>query len=485
MDEGAPLHVAACELPEAETVFGRLGGRPGRFWLDSSGRTGEAGRVSMLGCEPAAVLRSWGATWQFRQRGGPVVRGRGEPLEELERRLGMYRVKKDSPAPFPFCGGAVGFLAYDLGRVIEPSGFTGGRRDAGGDPPDMHWAWYDAAAVWDHALRKAWLVGVGWSRPAAEAVEWLRGLISGGGACDQGSTGVPPVEDHGSRAGRPCPLASNFTRAGYMAAVEGVRERIAAGEVYQINLAQRFECPLPGPPDRIYLNLRRLNPAPMAAYLEAGDWTVLSSSPERFLEGRLGGGVRTFPIKGTRPRGAAPAEDGRLRAELESSAKERAELLMIVDLLRNDLGRICAFGSVRAARHPRIESFATVHHLVGEVQGELKPEVGPAAILRAVFPGGSITGAPKVTAMRLIEALEPDRRGLFSGAIGYWSACGRFDLAIAIRTIVCGGGRARFHVGAGIVWDSDPAAEYEETLAKGRALAAALGAGFPDEEGPG
>ncbi|HEY0946953.1 MAG TPA: anthranilate synthase component I family protein, partial [Opitutaceae bacterium] len=204
-------------------------------------------------------------------------------------------------------------------------------------------------------------------------------------------------------------------------------------------------------------------------------------SPERFIEVEPEGRIRTCPIKGTRPRGGTPAEDRDRVAELCASAKERAELLMIVDLLRNDLGRVCATGSVRVERLHALESFATVHHLVGEVSGRLRPEVTLGALLRAVFPGGSITGAPKVSALQLIDRLEPHRRGIFMGAMGYVSGHGRIDLNIAIRTILSRGGQAHFGVGAGIVWDSDPAAEYAETLAKGRALFAALGVASPEQ----
>ncbi|HVW21199.1 MAG TPA: aminodeoxychorismate synthase component I, partial [Opitutaceae bacterium] len=291
----------------------------------------------------------------------------------------------------------------------------------------------------------------------------LGGWLRGRGRREDGRDPAPPR------------LRADFTRARYEAAVRAVRGRIARGEIYQMNLAQRFHGAAPGDPAGLYLRLRRRNPAPMGAFLAAGPWTILSSSPERFIE-VAGRRIRAFPIKGTRPRGSTPAQDAARRRELRASAKERAELLMIVDLLRNDLGRICRFGSVRVNRLHALESFATVHHLVGEVEGELRPEVGPAELLRAVFPGGSITGAPKLRAMRVIRHFERRRRGVFSGALGYWSADGRTDLAIAIRTIVCHRGRAEFHVGAGIVWDSDPALEYEETLAKGLALREALGA---------
>ncbi|HEX3728269.1 MAG TPA: aminodeoxychorismate synthase component I [Opitutaceae bacterium] len=446
--------------PSPEAAFARLRGRRGVFWLDSSLRGG-AGRFSVLGCEPLAVFRARGRELEFREAGGRARRWRGDPAAELERLLLRYQIPHDARRRVPFAGGAVGFLGYEFGQ--------GGARPAGA-PPDAHLAWHDAAAVWDHARGRAWLVGAGWRRPPGEAVaelaRWLRG----------------PAQPARRRAPAPLRLRSDFTRARYEAAVRGVRGRIARGEIYQMNLAQRFHGAAAGDPADLYLRLRRRNPAPMGAYLAAGPWTVLSSSPERFLE-VAGRRIRTFPIKGTRPRGATPAEDAARRRELAASPKERAELLMIVDLMRNDLGRVCRFGTVKVNRLHALESFATVHHLVGEVEGELRPDVGPAELLRAVFPGGSITGAPKLRAMRVIRQFEGRRRGVFSGAIGYWGADGRTDLSIAIRTIVCRRGRAEFHVGAGIVWDSDPRLEYEETLAKGLALREALGAGAWPESG--
>ncbi|MBS0632967.1 MAG: aminodeoxychorismate synthase component I [Verrucomicrobia bacterium] len=437
-------------------------GRAGIFWLDSSSAaTDPAARFSIMGSEPLARFRAWGGRVRFERAGEAAEETTGDPLGELERRLAEFRVESGK-SDLPFSGGAVGFLSYDLGRVTEPAAFAAG--DASDDTPDINLAWYDAAAVWDHGTGQAWLVGVGWRRAPEAAIAELAQWLSG-------ATEVEPA--------LPAPVsgvgASNLTRADFITAVERVRERIAAGEIYQMNLAQCFRGALAEPPAVLYRRLRALNPAPMAAYLDAGEGlAVLSSSPERFIEVQ-GDRIRTAPIKGTRPRGLTPEEDAAQRASLLASEKERAELLMIVDLLRNDLGRVCRFGSVQVRRLHSLESFATVHHLVGEVEGELRPEIGVAALLRAVFPGGSITGAPKVRAMQTIAEIEPGRRGVFSGAIGYFSACGRIDLNIAIRTIVCRGVQAGFHVGAGIVWDSDPAAEYEETLAKGRALFAALG----------
>jgi len=454
----APVSLVAWNAPAPEAAFARLQGQGGVFWLDSS-LPSAAGRYSIMGARPFFLFRARGRRCELllRQEGGAmadVVKPDADPLAELEDALSAYQVPHDAIRPVPFCGGAVGYLGYGFGRAAGTPA---------GDAWDAHLAWYDAAAVWDHAEGRAWLVGVGWRRPAEAAVAELAGWLAGAGP----APAVPPPP--------PGRLRADLTRPQYVAAVAGVRERIAAGEIYQMNLAQRFTCAVAESPRQLYRRLRALNPAPMGAYLEADDWAVLSSSPERFLA-VADGRIRTFPIKGTRPRGKTPAADAALQAELVASEKERAELLMIVDLLRNDLGRICRFGSVRVRRLHDLETFATVHHLVGEVEGELRPGVGAAELLRAVLPGGSITGAPKIRAMQVIAETEPVPRGIFSGVLGYWSACGRIDLSIAIRTIVCHRAEASFHVGAGIVWDSDAELEYEETLAKGRALRAALGA---------
>jgi para-aminobenzoate synthetase component 1 len=464
----APVCLVAWDAPAPAVAFARLEGRRGIFWLDSRRTPGGPGRFSILGCEPFGVFRAWADTWEFAVAGRPAERGRGDPGDQLERLLAGYQVADDADRPVPFCGGAVGFLGYGFGGGTAAAGT--GRPE--GAAPDAHFGWYDAAAVWDHEAGRAWIVGVGWRRPAAAAAGELTAWLAGRADEAPAAIPVPP----------PTIVRGDFTREQYVAGVGAVRARIARGEIYQMNLAQRFFCRAGEPPAQLYRRLRELNPAPMGAYLEAGDWTVLSSSPERFLEVQRGR-IRTFPIKGTRPRGRTPGEDERQRGALAASEKERAELLMIVDLLRNDLGRVCRFGSVHVRRLHDLATFATVHHLVGEVEGELRPGVGAAELLRAVFPGGSITGAPKVSAMRVIAELEPVPRGIFSGSIGYWSADGRIDLNIAIRTIVCHRGEASFHVGAGIVWDSNPEFEYEETLAKGEALLAALGGEWPGGEG--
>ncbi len=266
---------------------------------------------------------------------------------------------------------------------------------------------------------------------------------------------------------------SNFTKPEYLAAIARIKDYIRAGDVYQVNLSQRFEAPLPCRPYSLYRRLRKLSPAPFAAYLNCGNLQVAGSSPERFLRIR-NGRIETRPIKGTRPRGGPPDEDARLRAELLASEKDRAELLMIVDVERNDLGRICEVGSIRVDEIFRLETHPTVHHLVAAVSGKVRPGSDVIDCIRSMFPGGSITGAPKIRAMQIIDEIETRPRHLYTGAVGYLGFDGNCDLNIAIRTIYCLGDRAYFHAGGGIVWDSDPEAEYQETLDKARAMRAAL-----------
>jgi para-aminobenzoate synthetase component 1 len=256
--------------------------------------------------------------------------------------------------------------------------------------------------------------------------------------------------------------------------VARVRDYIIAGDIFQANLSQRFEAPLEEDPWRLYRRLREVNPAPFAAYLEFDGVAVASASPERFLLLDTAGQVETRPIKGTRPRGVSPEHDAALSRALHDSGKDRAENLMIVDLLRNDLSRTCAPGTVRVPELFALEGFRTVHHLVSTVTGTLAPGHEATDLLATTFPGGSITGAPKVRAMEIIAELEPSRRGIYCGSIGYLSVTGAMDTSIVIRTFVCLAGRAFFSAGGGIVADSDPAQEYEETLDKARALIGAL-----------
>jgi aminodeoxychorismate synthase component I len=279
------------------------------------------------------------------------------------------------------------------------------------------------------------------------------------------------------RVAPPCigPFRARMPRADFLAAVGRIHEWIAAGDIYQVNLTQAFEAEISGSASLfpLYETLREVSPAPLAAYLSLGGKEVLSSSPETFLR-FSGRGIETRPIKGTRPRFADPDEDRRSAYELQTSPKEIAELVMITDLLRNDLGQVCDYGSVQVAEMLQLESLGQVHHLVSTVTGTLRGEIDQPAALAACFPGGSITGAPKKRAMEIIEALEPVPRGLYCGALGYFGYHGESQFNIAIRTLVRDGSTLSYHVGAGIVADSDPAKEYEETLHKAAGIRLAL-----------
>ncbi len=352
----------------------------------------------------------------------------------------------------------MGYLAYELGRHIEK--LPGTAVDDLG-LPELCFAFYDRVLAHDYREERTWLAAVHPEDPGAVLREARLALEA-----------EPP--DYPSPGGaREASFVSNFTREEYLEAVRRVKEYILAGDIYQANLSQRFRAPLREHPWTLYRRLRRLNAAPFAAYFNAVEGQVLSSSPERFLKG-TGRRVETRPIKGTRRRSSDPEEDRRLAEELQASAKDRAELSMIVDLERNDLGRVCEYGSVQVEEHAVIEHYATVHHLVSTVVGELHEGRDVVDLLKASFPGGSITGAPKIRSMEIIDELEPTARSVYTGSIGYLGYNGDFDLNIAIRTVIVKGDAAYFQVGGGIVADSVPDDEYQETLDKGKAIFATL-----------
>jgi aminodeoxychorismate synthase component I len=276
------------------------------------------------------------------------------------------------------------------------------------------------------------------------------------------------------------PLRSDFDQAGYCNAVEQCRQHILAGDVFEVCLTHRMHTEFGGDPWNLYCRLRESTPAPFAAYLQFGDFQILSASPERFLKLDRDRMAESRPIKGTRPRGSAPAQDAQLREDLATSEKDCAENLMIVDLVRNDLGRVAEIGSVKVPELMVVEEYATVFQLVSTVTARLRPEFDALDLVKACYPGGSMTGAPKIRAMEIIDSLEPVQRGVFSGAIGYLDRGGIMDLNIVIRTLVCQDGRAHFGVGGAVTVDSSPLAEYQETLDKARALARALGAALPE-----
>ena len=471
----------------AADLFAPLADEPGAFLLESGGGPAELCAWSFLGHSPCLTFTARGRElaltgpaaalpWATGATAAPAATGAtaapGAPVGSLRRWQGDPFVAVDSllttcrsealPGLPPLCGGLVGYFAYDAGRCIERLPATA-RADL--DLPDVWLGAYDAIAAVDHAGSEVLVLALplpGREDAALAAAAALAARLRQPPAPAAWAEPVAGAVD------------SNFTAAAYRAAVARAREYIHAGDVFQVNLAQRFRAPLSGHPWSLYRRLRRASPAPFAAYLHGDGFAILSASPERFLQVQPGGRVETRPIKGTRRRGATPAEDLALRSELAASEKDRAELLMIVDLARNDLGRVCAYGSVRVPELRRLEAHPTVWHTVATVAGRLRPGVTAGQLLRAAFPGGSVTGAPKVRAMEIIEELEGVRRGVYCGALGYLSFDGHADLNIVIRTLVCRGDRVYFHAGGGIVADSDPAAEYEETLVKAAALLQAV-----------
>lgn len=466
---------------DAADLFSPLASIYGSLLLDSGMPVKGLSRYSFLTADPFLVVTSRGNAVKVEKRAGPDKKNliiEGNPLDVIGEYMERYRLEESGPVPF--LGGAAGFLAYDLGRRLEKIPDLA-RDDTG--CPDCWLGFYDVVAAVDHLEGCLYIGSTGFPEldpgqaalRARERLEWLKGIIVRGQS--ESPAGESDLHDYSGMArevDETAGLSSDFDRESYCRVVEKAREYIAAGDIFQVNLSQRFRLPRRGRPWDIYRCLRRLNPAPMAAYINCGnDLQVVSASPERFLK-VTGGLVETRPIKGTRPRGANPEEDALLREELWSSDKDRAELVMIVDLERNDLGRVCAPGSVTVPELYRIEEYPTVFHLVSTVTGRLEEGRGIVDLLKASFPGGSITGAPKIRAMEIIEELEPVRRGLYCGSIGYLSFNGDADLNIVIRTLVFTGDNIYLQVGGGLTIDSDPLAEYNETLDKARALVRAL-----------
>jgi para-aminobenzoate synthetase component 1 len=471
-----PLVKELTPCPDPVETAERLLGLPHLLFLDSAADLERLGRYSYLTAAPAEVFQSKGV-----QRGPHA-------LDQIRARLAPHR-REALPGLPPFQGGVAGYIGYDWGAVLErlPS-----PRYDDLNLPDLVLGLYDWLIAWDHREGRAWLVSTGLpetgaaaTRRAEERMDWVRRHLARPGAGAGGRRVVPhrrgppapsyPVQgiEHGTEIG----LRSSFTHRGYLDAVSRVREYIVAGDIFQANLSQRLEVPLEEDPWHLYRRLRAVNPAPFAAYLEFGGLSVASASPERFLKLDPSGRVETRPIKGTRPRGLSPEHDAALSRELLASEKDRAENVMIVDLLRNDLSRVCRPGSVRVPELLALEQHRTVHHLVSTIVGDLAPGRDATDLLSASFPGGSITGAPKVRAMEIIAELEPSRRGVYCGSIGYLSVTGAMDTSIVIRTVVAAGSRAYFSVGGGIVADSDPEQEYRETIDKARALLTALAGG--------
>ncbi len=432
---------------------------PEAVFLDSAGGT-SGGRYDVIAADPHIILRTRGDITETRYRDGRVISHRGRPLDALRLALGeRLAAPADRPYALPFAGGAIGYLSYDLGRQFE---LLPTQAQADIAMPDMAMAVYDWAVIVDHVARRSWLVGQG--RDPVTRQRWSE---------LQERLHARMVEDDSFRV--ISPVTSNLDHAAYQHAFAKVQAHIRAGDCYQVNLTQRFSATVSGDSWSAYRRLREINPAPFCAYLALAEGEVLSSSPERFLR-VTGSDIQTRPIKGTRRR-LHDERDRQLIDELRSSPKDRAENVMIVDLLRNDLGRCAEAGSVHVSRLFDVESFASVHHLVSTVEARLKQGLHALDVVAASFPGGSITGAPKVRAMQIIEALEPHRRSVYCGAIGYVGYSGDMDLNIAIRTLVRCQDRMHAWAGGGVVADSNVEAEYQESLDKAAAMLEVLAAG--------
>ena len=449
------------------------------FWalLDSGFEPRPKGPILLsqrcfLAFDPFLVLSVRGRRVALREM-GRTRRFEADPFSVLERILRRFRLPHDDlPTPLP--AGGIGYLSYDLRTLLER---VPPHPNDDLKVPDMLFCFYDSVLTLDLPEGKAWLVSTGLpfegdeaKRRARERVErWLKVL-------DGRDKAAPQAEGIRSPTAGGITLFSNFDREGYKRAILKAKHYIRQGDIFQVNLSQRFCAELTKPPFELFLRLREVSPAPFAAFLDFGEFQVVSSSPERFLflDPRTRK-VHTRPIKGTRPRGRTAEEDRALASELLASEKDRAEHVMIVDLERNDLGGVAEPGTVKVVELYALEPFPTVFHLTSTIEGRLREDVSRVDLLRATFPGGSITGAPKVRAMEIINELETVARGIYTGALGYLSFSGFMDLSIVIRTAVVRGGWAYLHAGGGIVFDSDPEAEYEETLDKARGLVAALG----------
>ncbi|MDB5084010.1 MAG: para-aminobenzoate synthase component [Bacilli bacterium] len=446
-----------------------------RFLLESSSSAQTlCAEYSFLGAEPYRIV-SGRQDQILVDDMGHICRSEGSALDRLTEFINAERVEHRADLP-PFQTGAVGFFSYDLGRQFEvlPEAAVDDL-----EMPDLHFAFYNVVIAIHEQTQTITLLAAAGEGEAelvlAKAARWLTQieLAASAKASQDDSLARPTLQSQQQEQ-----LHSNFTREQYIQTVAKAIDYIYAGDIFQVNLSQRFQGCWRDSPVALYKEVRHINPAPFSAFLDCGVFSVVSSSPERFLSWGSDQGkckIETRPIKGTRPRGQTADENRRMREDLWASEKDQAELAMIVDLLRNDLGRICEYGSVRVPDRRRIEEYATVLHTVATIEGSLRPDCRLSDIIKATFPGGSITGAPKIRAMEIIEELEPVRRGIYCGSIGYLGLNGTADLNVAIRTFLVREQQVYFHAGGGIVADSDPDAEYEETLHKASGLMQSLG----------
>ena len=425
--------------------------------LESQKDPEKLGRYTFIMSEPFLVLKAKGNKIIIEER-GTTSEVSGNPLEILEKYMNRYKIENNTE--LPFVGGAVGYLGYDLCHHVENLPNT---VEDDVNIPDMFFGFYDGIIIIDHLEDKKYISALGIDGDASKKIELIEEKLN-----DKVKQEV--VKKYSNNE---VEFNCNMTKDYYLNSIKRVKDYIYSGDIYQINFTQRFDCKLNKSPLDLYNRLRETNPAPFASYFNFGEGEVVSCSPERFISLKKGV-LEARPIKGTIARGRTEEEDKRNKEILVKSEKDRSELLMIVDLERNDLGRVSEVGSVEVTELFHIEEYATVFQQVSTIRSRLRKDVGLAELLKATFPGGSITGAPKIRAMEVIDELETTSRNLYTGSIGYIGFDGDLDLNIVIRTVVCKDDTAYFQVGGGIVWDSDPESEYEESVLKGRALKEAL-----------
>ncbi len=466
-DSGAAVPLTCEVVADSETpvsAFRKLVGAGQGYLLESIEGGEKWGRYSILGADPGAVLRFQDGQMTVRRGAAEEVRPAPQPLDALAafvQEAGMG----SAPEVARFTGGAVGFAGFDIVRTLETLPPC---REPDVALPDAAFLLADRLVIFDNLHHTLTIVSHVAPAPGRDSAEAWR--LAQEGIADVLARLSAPTPRSAPAAERDAPAFDTSTpEADYVAAVERAQEYIRAGDIVQTVLAQRLSAPFRGDPFDIYRALRVLNPSPYLYYLQFADLAVIGSSPEVLVrvDGRR---VETRPIAGTRPRGATREEDDAMEAELLDSAKERAEHVMLVDLARNDLGRVARHGSVEVTRFMEVERYARVMHLVSDVSAELREDCTALDALKACFPAGTVSGAPKIRAMQIIDELEPLRRGVYAGAVGYLDHDGNLDTCIAIRTAVVTGGCVYVGAGAGIVADSEPQAEYQETLHKASAV---------------
>ncbi|SUY47638.1 para-aminobenzoate synthase component I [Clostridium putrefaciens] len=416
--------------------------------LDSGMGDENLGRYSFIGLNSFATFKYENNICFINKK-----RFNGEPFEELSKLINRYRIENNTGLPYVV--GAMGYLSYDIVRTIED---IPGMNVEEMKVPDCYFYFYDNAVIVDNIKKKTYITSLGILKSKQDSVNQLKEIILKGHKIEYKELNESYTK-----------FISNFGKDEYMDTVERVRQYIRNGDIYITNLTQRFCCETKKEPYDIYKDLRHINPAPFAAFMNIEDFSLVSSSPERFLK-IMNNIVQTRPIKGTRPRGKDEEEDFKNRQELIDSQKDKSELLMIVDLERNDLSKVCKPYSVKVTELFKLEEYSTVFHLVSTIMGELKDKYTSMDCIKECFPGGSITGAPKVRSMEIIEELENTKRNIYTGCIGYLGFDGNVDLSIVIRTILMKDGKAYLGVGGGVTWESKKEEEYDETLDKARAL---------------